>query len=458
MTKPERPGDADAFVAETQNASTGDREVEQDLLGALLANNDLLDACEGLSPEHFQEPAHKDLFEVIQTMVHGGELASPRTVLKHLHWEKAGAYVAALGVAGTTERSVRFYAKEVWDAWRRKRMVELCEEMTTWAKVPSRDRKVDDVLTDMQAELDLLARGGAVGGPEMIGAILERTLEDLDRRFKAGGGLMGLSTGLPDLDDVLGGLVDGNLIVLGGRPGMGKSALALWIAGHVTRALGVPSLFFSLEMTAEQLGLRTLAHLAELRYHALGRGNFTLEEFGRMTDLAHANKEVPIAIDATPGLKVEEIKARIRQAKRQFPVGLVVIDHLGKIRKPDMQSDVAAIGHVTGALAAVAKEARVPVLLLAQLNRGVDRRDDKRPEMIDLRGSGNIEEDADSIVFAYRPHYYAKTPPTDPAELDQWRADENVVELIVQKNRHGPAPKTLRVFADMKTGRFSGLA
>lgn len=438
---------------------TAEERVEQALLGALLIDNSLLFACERLEEGHFANEYHRALFRTLRLMVERDELVTMRTIRPYLD-EDSPAYLAGLVAAGAlpTPESVRGHANAVIDAWRRRRLDEISTDVAHWSKLPSPDRNVDEVIAAMQEALDEIASTGPGGASQqMIGAALEDGLDDADARFKSDSGLFGLSTGLHDFDEATGGLAPGNLIVCAGRPGMGKSALALHIATHVARA-GASAVFFSLEMTATQLGQRFLAAAANLRYHDIGRGRFTLEDFGRMHTAAIANKGVPLLIDETPGLSVESIRSRARSVCRNSPVNLIVVDHLGRIRRPRTVNDVEAIGDITTALAGLAKELECPVLLLAQLNREAERRDDKRPMVADLRASGRIEEDADVIALMYREHFYRPEPPEDPEKRARWYANRGIAEIRIGKNRHGQQNVTVRVLYDPSTGHFANLA
>ena len=435
-------------------------ELEQALLSAILVDNGLLSECDRLEPEHFGEAFNARLFETIRHMAGRDEIASPLTIGHYLEDDQARSYAASLVAdpVGIHPRSVRKFAEALFDAYRRRTIADLGNELIHWAASPAAEDSVGQKVGEIQARMDALSVAGGAEGPVAFTDVLGQALEEAAERYKAGSGLLGVATGLHELDDVLSGLVPGNLIVLAGRPGMGKSALALSIALHVARSLNIPTQFFSLEMTAVQLGQRDLAATTDLKYHDIGRGRFSMDDFHRMHAVANAQVRVPMVVDPTPGLTVESIRARTRAAIRRGPVGLIVIDHLGKIRKPNMNNDVAAIGHVTNSLAMMAKEIGTPVLLLSQLNRAVDARDDKRPGVPDLRGSGNIEEDADSILFLYRHHYYVRTPPSNPAAREKWHADKNICEVNIAKNRHGPAPQTVRVYANMATGKFASMS
>ncbi|MCY3734609.1 MAG: AAA family ATPase, partial [Chloroflexi bacterium] len=356
---------------------TAEESVEQALLGALLIDNTVLSACGGLTEDHFSNGYHRVLFRALRLMIERNELATMRTVRSYLD-QDSPAYLAAIVKEGAlpTSESVRGYANAVMTAWRRRGLIEIADGVGYWAKLPSPDRSVNEMVADTQVALDEIAITGPESGPVMTGAAFEEGLDEVDRRFQSGNELLGLSTGLRELDDTLGGLAPGNLINIAGRPGMGKTGFATSTGVHVAKALGIPSLFFSLEMTTRQVAYRILASLTGLRYHDIGRARISLDEFGSMRAAAAAHKDMPLLIDPTPALTVSAIRSRVRSLMRHTPVGLVIIDHLGKIRRPEMGSDVVALGHVTSSLAAMAKEFDLPVLLLCQLNRSVDYRDD----------------------------------------------------------------------------------
>ena len=299
---------------------TPEQQIEQSLLGALLIDNRLLDACGDLSEKHFDVEYHAALFRTLRLMVERGEAASPRTILPYLDKDDP-AYVGALvsNATSATPESARHFANAIQEAWRRRRLIDVANDMGNWAKLPDPDRSVADVVAAAQSELDDIASAGHESGPALIADAFEGGLNDLDRRIQAGSNLVGHSTGLADLDDALGGLPPGNLIVPAGRPGMGKTALALWIGMHVAKTLGIPTLFFSLEMTARQLSYRALAALSGFNYHDIGRARISVDEFGAIRGQALAHKELPLIIDPTPALTASAIRSRVRSVMRHTP-------------------------------------------------------------------------------------------------------------------------------------------
>ncbi|MDX2265423.1 MAG: replicative DNA helicase [Hyphomicrobiales bacterium] len=454
-------------------------QAEQALLGAILANTDALSRVEGLvEAAHFFEPLHGRIFEALARRVRAGETPTPITLKGAFEGETVGEGAGAISVAAylgrlvahaTTVINARDYATAVKRCAVRRSLISLAHRMLEEAHGAEASDDPARQIENAERALFDLAEYGAVAGHECsIGDAALRAVDMVSRAFQRDGGLAGLSTGFRDLDRQLGGLQDTDLVIIAGRPGMGKSALAANIAFNVGVALraegaGGEVSFYSLEMSSEQLALRQIAHDAGVSIEGQRRGTITEAEMIRAMRAAEAMSDLPMHIDATGGLDIARLSARARRRKRIGDTRLIVVDYL-QLMAGKGDNRVAQVTEITTGLKALAKELGVPVIALSQLSRGVESREDKRPLLSDLRESGSIEQDADVVMFVYRAEYYleGRAPSTTNVEAHQkWQEQmgevQGLAEVIIAKHRHGPTGSVAMAF-DGRTARFADLA
>lgn len=461
-------------------------EAEQGLLGAVLVNNRAFEkVSEYLAPEHFADPVHGRIFAACGRLIEKGQIANPVT-LKPLFdqdeglQEAGGAqYLVRLAASVVTVINADDYGQAIYDSFLRRELIDLGGEIVNEAYQHDLDLPASDQIEAAESKLFGLAeRGSSQGGFQEFGQALTTSVRMAEEAFKRDGGLAGVSTGLTDLDQKLGGLHPSDLLILAGRPAMGKTALATNIAFHVaTAALKDPELerqvvaFFSLEMSAEQLATRILAEQTEISSEHIRRGELTTEDFQKLVAASQDLERAPLYIDDTPAITIATLRARARRLKRQQGLALIVVDYLQLMRPSAGQradNRVQEISMITQGLKAVAKELDVPVIALSQLSRAVEQREDKRPVLADLRESGSIEQDADVVMFVFREQYYLEKG--EPAQRidesdekfhdrhDQWkeRCEKayGKAEVIIGKQRHGPTG-TVTLHFEGATTRFS---
>jgi replicative DNA helicase len=462
-------------------------EAEQAVLGALLVNNDAAGRVgEFLQAVHFYEPAHQRIFDAASRLIERSQLANPVT-LKHFFEQEqtlgqvgGAAYLGRLVGAAVTVYNVAHYARIVHDLAIRRSLIDIGEEMLHDAV----DADVDDGAQEQieraeQRLFDLAETGQREGGFQSFRAALVTAIDMAAAAYKRDSLLVGLSTGLTDLDQKLGGLHRSDLIILAARPAMGKTALATNIAFHAAvnfraetdehgqkRTLdGAVVGFFSLEMSAEQLATRILAEQAGIPSEKIRRGAIGEDEFHRVVEVSQRLDETPLFVDDTPALSIAALRTRARRLKRTHGLGLIVVDYLQLLRpsgRARHDNRVQEISEITQGLKALAKELDVPVLALSQLSRAVEQREDKRPQLADLRESGAIEQDADVVMFLYREEYYheRKEPEHDTPQHAEWleKAERihGIAELIIGKQRHGPTG-TVRLQFTRETTKFNNL-
>ncbi len=459
-------------------------EAEQALLGAILINNDRLDAVGSLKASNFFDPLHGLVFQTIVDFVASGRRATPVTMSHNFEGIEGPGMtgVQYLGrLAALAGSYPEAYAEVVLEASRRRSLIVVAETMATAAYLDP-DTTAKAIFDNAETTLSSIIDAGRETSEVSLSDALDQSLDLANAAYGRNGTLAGLSTGLADLDLQLGGLQPSDLIVLAGRPAMGKSALATNIAVSVAEGCVSPDTgevsgrhvhFFSLEMSAEQLSTRILAQKAGISSEKIRRGVLTEADFRhRLVPASTALKTLPLTIDETGGLTLSRIVSRARRLKRRRDTGLIVIDYLGLIgsdssrRGDNRVQDITAI---TMGLKALAKELGVPVLLLSQLNRETEKRSDKKPQLSDLRDSGSIEQDADVVLFVFRDEYYlAREEPS--AELDNGMANPDHIkwreraanatgkaEVIIAKHRHGPTGVVKLAFDASRTA-FDNLA
>ena len=465
----------------------GNLEAEQALLGALLINNEAANPVGAfLLPEHFFLPVHGRIFEAVLRMVERGQIANPVT-LKHYFendsaLEEAGGvrYLARLAGSAVTVINAEHYGRAIHDLALRRSLITIGEEVVNDAYDSPLDRPAAEQIEETEHKLFRLAEDGRVdSGFRQFADSLTGAVGMIEQAYKRDSHLTGAPTGLADLDRLLGGLLPSDLIVLAGRPGMGKTALATNIAfnaasrhrveetggGESKVVDGAKVGFFSLEMSSEQLATRILAEQTEIPSDKLRRGEVRDSDFGRIVRASQEMEALPLFIDDSPELTVAGLRARARRLKRRHGVSLIIVDYLQLMRPTSsmrLNSRVQEVSEITQGLKALAKDLDVPVLALSQLSRAVEQRDDKRPQLSDLRESGSIEQDADVVMFIYREQYYlARRQPADgTVEHAEWQEKmervHNQAEIIVAKQRHGPIGKIDLYFNDLLT-KFGNL-
>ncbi|MDO9126860.1 replicative DNA helicase [Parvibaculum sp.] len=461
-------------------------DAEQALLGAMLVNNESYDRVASfLEVNHFFDAVHGRIYEAAAKLITGGHLASPVTLKNFFERDAALAeiggpqYLARLAGAATTIINAEEYGRTIYELAIRRELINVGTEIHNRAyDAPIDDTPAQQILDAEQSLYQLAERGKYEGGFQSFHESLNVAIDMAAEAFKRDGGLSGISTGLRDLDQRLGGLQPSDLLILAGRPSMGKTALATNIAfsaakaykaehhadGTVTATDGAIVGFFSLEMSAEQLATRLLAEQSGVPSERIRRGNIHEDEFHQLVDAARELQSIPLYIDDTGGLTIATVAARARRLKRQRGLGLLVIDYLQLLAGSGKSGEnrVQEVTQITTGLKALAKELNVPILALSQLSRQVESRDDKRPQLSDLRESGSIEQDADVVMFVFREEYYvSRREPTEgtPEHL-QWQEDMNKVhglaECIIGKQRHGPTG-TVKLQFQADVTRFSDL-
>ena len=462
-------------------------EAEQALLGAMLVNNEVANRVSAfLRPEHFFQPVHGRIYESVLSLVERGQIATPVTLKTYFDDDEALAgiggaqYLARLAGSAVTIISAEDYGRAVHDLYLRRELINLGEEVVNTAFDFHVDAPARNQIEEAEQHLFSLAEKGEYeGGFAPLRDPLKGAVDTMTSAYHRDSGMTGVATGLIELDELLGGLHPADLIILAGRPSMGKTALATNIAYHAARnhrveadddgkartVDGAVVGYFSLEMSAEQLAFRLLGEATGVSSSKLRRGRISDEEFDRVVGASQVLGRMPFFIDDTPALSVAALRTRARRLKRTHNLSLVMVDYLQLMRssgRRNQDNRVLEIAEITQGLKALAKELDVPVLALSQLSRAVEQRDDKRPQLSDLRESGAIEQDADVVMFIYREEYYERRK--EPKEgtdkhldwQDKMKEIFNLAEVIVAKQRSGPIGRVDLAF-DAATTTFTTL-
>lgn len=463
-------------------------EAEQALLGAVLVNNEAFyRVSDFLLAQHFYDPLHQKIFEIISTLIRSGKIATPVTLKTFIPADQdlggltVAQYLARLATEATTVINAADYGRMVYDLALRRALIVIGEDVVNTAFDAAADSRPSDQIEAAEKRLyELAERGRYEGGFAKFSSSIKLAIDMASAAFQRDGHLSGLATGLDDLDRMMGGLQKSDLVILAGRPGMGKTSLATNIAFNVAKAYrhevlpdGTPKAvdggvvgFFSLEMSAEQLATRVIAEQAGVPSYKIRRGDMLEEEFTKLVVAAQDMHAAPLFIDDTGGISIAQLTARARRLKRQHGLDLLVVDYIQLITgssKRGNENRVQEITEITTGLKALAKELNVPIIGLSQLSRQVESRDDKRPQLSDLRESGSIEQDADVVMFVYREEYYLKNrkPKEGTEEFFKWQTEMEAIagraEIIIGKQRHGPTG-TVEVQFDADVTRFSNLA
>ncbi|MEZ5666212.1 MAG: replicative DNA helicase [Alphaproteobacteria bacterium] len=470
-------------------------EAEAALLGALLANNVAYDrVSDFLRPEHFADAAHARIFEAIGRLISAGQLANPVT-LRHFFerdadLEEIGGvdYLAELAGSVMTSSNAADYGRLIHDLFLRRQLIALGDEMLIDARSFDIDLMANRQIEKAEQSLfDLATSGELERGFQDFGLALSKAIDVTESAYRREGKISGVPSGFRDLDAKLGGLHASDLLILAARPSMGKTSLATNIAVNAAMSRTVdtdadgnrvetpcPVAFFSLEMSAEQLAMRVVSEKVGVSSEKLRRGELGSAQFDALVEASRELAALPLYIDDTPALTVTQLRTRARRLKRTNGLAMIVIDYLQLLApNPGRRNDnrVQEVSEITRGLKALAKELDVPVLALSQLSRAVEQREDKRPQLADLRESGSIEQDADVVMFIFREQYYlerAEPSQRDDEPMDKFndrhdrwmrRCEEvyNIGEVIIAKQRHGPIG-TVRLRFDGQYTKFTDMA
>jgi replicative DNA helicase len=461
-------------------------EAEQALLGAILVNNDAFDrVSDFLKAEHFVEEIHRRIYEIAGSLIRAGKLASPITLKTFLGEHDLGGvsvqqYLARLAAEATTIINAVDYGRTIHDLAVRRELIRIGEDVVNVAYDAPVDSTPREQIEEAERRLYQIAEGGRYdGGFQRFSDALKIAVDMAAKAYERDGHLSGVATGLTDLDHKLGGLQASDLVILAGRPGMGKTALATNIGFNIakayrgeTRADGTLETvnggivgFFSLEMSCEQLATRIIAEQSGVPSYKIRRGDISEQDFHRVAEAVREMQSVPFYIDQTGGISIAQLTARARRLKRQRGLDLLVVEYLQLLSGAKSRGDsrVQELTEITMGLKSLAKELNVPVLALSQLSRQVEQRDDKRPQLSDLRESGSIEQDADVVMFVFREEYYLKNrePRAGSPEHIAWMAEmertHGRAEVIIGKQRHGPTG-TVELQFEAELTRFGNLA
>ena len=434
-------------------------EAEQALIGSILVNNDIIDEISNIvNHKNFYDPLHSKIYNLIENLHNKGMIANPITLKNSFEND------AALSEIGGTEYLVKLtrfsssvkqsidYAKIVHEKFVKRELVQISETLSDEAVDETIDKTGENIIQDTEKSLfDLAERGTFHQSFLKFNQALDQTIEMATNAMKSDHGIVGVPTGLNDLDERLGGLHRSDLVIIAGRPSMGKTALATNIGYYAAKKILDDNkkssiAFFSLEMSSEQLSTRILSEQSRIKSNDIRRGKVTEEEFNRLIETSRNIHDLPLYIDETPAITISTLSNRARRIKRLFGLDLIIVDYIQLMTTSSKRYDgrVQEISEITQGLKALAKELSVPVLALSQLSRAVEQRDDKKPQLSDLRESGSIEQDADVVMFVFREEYYLerKEPKLGSIEHGEWQAKMNEIigsaDIIIGKQRHGP--------------------
>mgnify|MGYP001300306589 CR=1 FL=1 len=432
-------------------------EAEQAVIGSILVSNDIFDEISIIiSSLNFYDPMHQKIFEAIESLVYKGMLANPITLKNYFEDEKddinVPEYLVKITKFSTSVRQAVEYSKIIYDMFVRRELIKISENTIDSAKLNDLDTNGQSIIENSERQLfDLAEKGSFNSSLIKFDEAMKQTIEMASAAYKNEEGIVGVPTGLKDLDDKLGGLHQSDLIIIAGRPSMGKTSLATNIAFNAAQKLqesGKKSsiAFFSLEMSSEQLSTRIISEQARISSNDIRKGRISNDQFDKFLETSKNIAELPLYIDETPAISIAALSNRARRIKRLFGLSMIVVDYIQLMRGTTFNKDgrVQEISQITQGLKAIAKELAVPVVALSQLSRQVEQRDDHKPQLSDLRESGSIEQDADVVMFVYREGYYLqrKEPREATVEHAEWQAKMNEVahlaQIIIGKQRHGP--------------------
>ena len=445
-------------------------EAEQCVLGSILISNEIFDDIGNiLESKNFYDPMHQKIFSAIEKLIYSGTLANPITLKTYFENEKdklnIPEYLVKITKFSTSLRQSIEYSKIVYDLFVKRELIKISDEIIDNARLNDLDINAQKIIENSEKALFDLAERGSFGSSFIkFDNALKMTIEMASNAYKNEDGIVGVPTGLRDLDDKLGGLHKSDLVIIAGRPSMGKTALATNIAFNAAKKIqdeGKKSsvAFFSLEMSSEQLSTRILAEQSRIKSNDIRRGRISEEQFDKFIETSKNISELPLFIDETPAISIAALSNRARRIKRTYGLDMIVVDYIQLMTAINSRKDgrVQEISEITQGLKALAKDLSVPVLALSQLSRAVEQRDNNKPQLADLRESGSIEQDADVVMFVYREAYYLERKEPRPATVEyaEWQAKmsevSNMAEIIVGKQRHGPTGNVFLEFEAMFT-------
>tara|TARA_B100000674_G_scaffold259690_1_gene214130 strand:- start:165 stop:1580 length:1416 start_codon:yes stop_codon:yes gene_type:complete len=444
-------------------------EAEQSVIGSILLSNEIFDDVNLIiSSKNFYDPIHKKIYEALEKLIYGGMLANPITLKNYFEREKdelnIPEYLVKITKFSSSSRQAIEYSKLIFDLYVKRELIKISGEVIDLAKLNDLNSDGQKIIENYEKSLfDLAEKGSFNSSLIKFDEAMRQTIEMASNAYKNEEGIVGVPTGLKDLDDRLGGLHKSDLIIIAGRPSMGKTALATNIAFNAAKKFQETGdktsvAFFSLEMSSEQLSTRILAEQSRIKSNDIRRGKISEEQFDKFIETSKDISELPLYIDETPAISVAALSNRARRIKRLYGLDLIVIDYIQLMKGTNNRDGrVQEISEITQGLKALAKELSVPVVALSQLSRAVEQRDEKKPLLSDLRESGSIEQDADVVMFVYREAYYLQGKEPRPATVEhaEWQAKMNEVshlaEIIIGKQRHGPTGNIMLEFEAMFT-------
>ena len=444
-------------------------EAEQSVIGSILVSNEIFDEINMIvTSKNFYDPMHQKIFSAIEKLIYSGMLANPITLKNYFEKEKdeinVPDYLIKITKFSTAKRQTTEYSKLIYDLFVKRELIKISENIIDTAKLNDLDHDGQSIIENFERSLfDLAEKGSFSSQLVKFDEAMRMTIEMASNAYKNDEGIVGVPTGLTDLDDRLGGLHKSDLLIIAGRPSMGKTALATNIAFNAAKKIQEDSrkstiAFFSLEMSSEQLSTRILAEQSRIKSNDIRRGRISEEQFDKFIETSKNISELPLYIDETPAISIAALSNRARRIKRLYGLDMVVVDYIQLMKASNFKDGrVQEISEITQGLKALAKELSVPVLALSQLSRAVESRDDKKPLLSDLRESGSIEQDADVVMFVYREAYYLERKEPQPATVDhaEWQSKMNDIanraEIIIGKQRHGPTGNVFLEFEAMFT-------
>ena len=446
-----------SLVKENFKELPNNKDAEQSVLGSILVSNEIFDEISIIiSNKNFYDPMHQKIFAAIENLIYKGMLANPITLKNYFENEKddinVPEYLVKVTKFSTSSRQAIEYSRIIYDMFVRRELIKIAENTIDTAKLNDLNVNGQNIIENSERLLfDLAEKGSFNSTLVKFDEALKLTIEMATSAYKNDEGIVGVPTGLRDLDDRLGGLHNSDLIIIAGRPSMGKTALATNIAFNAAQKLqesGKKSsiAFFSLEMSSEQLSTRILAEQSRIKSNDIRRGKISEHEFDKFIEASKNISELPLYIDETPAISIAAMSNRARRIKRLFGLDMIVVDYIQLMRASSNNRDgrVQEVSEITQGLKAIAKELSVPVVALSQLSRAVEQRDDHKPQLSDLRESGSLEKDAEVVMFVYRQAYYLerKEPQAATIEHAEWQAKMNEIstlaQIIIAKQRHGP--------------------
>jgi len=444
-------------------------EAEQSVIGSILLNNEIFDEINLLiTSKNFYDPMHQKIFAAIEKLIYSGMLANPITLKNYFENEKdelnVPNYLVKITKFSTSSRQAIEYSKLIYDLYVKRELIKISENIIDTAKLNDLDNDGKSIIENFEKSLfDLAEKGSFSSSLVKFDEAMKMTIEMASSAYKNEEGIVGVPTGLTDLDYRLGGLHKSDLLIIAGRPSMGKTALATNIAFNAAKKIQNDRrkstiAFFSLEMSSEQLSTRILAEQSRIKSNDIRTGKISEEQFDKFIETSKNISELPLYVDETPAISIAALSNRARRIKRLYGLDMVVVDYIQLMKASNFKEGrVQEISEITQGLKALAKELSVPVLALSQLSRAVEHRDDKKPQLSDLRESGSIEQDADVVMFVYREAYYLQGKEPRPATVEhaEWQAKMNdishLAEIIIGKQRHGPTGNVMLEFEAMFT-------